>query len=82
MPGFAHALSQPLGGALQIDDLSDRNSQTLHSQGRRVGAEAKHEVVRRRQIFEDVQQMPGDGHFAHRIGQLAVSIQKPEAPRL
>src|SRR5258708_23603243 len=48
------------------------NSQALHAHGRRIGAVAEGEVVRRRQALEYFGQPAGDGDFAHRIGERAV----------
>ncbi len=44
------------------------NGQSLDAHGRRIGAVAELEIVRRRQRAEDVEQMAGDGHLADRIG--------------
>src|SRR5581483_9237943 len=46
--------------------------QSLDSQRRRVDAITKHQIVRRRQRFEHIEQVTRDRHFAHRIGDLAV----------
>src|SRR5580658_1198172 len=48
------------------------NSQALHAHGRRIGAVAEDEVVRRRQALEYFGEMPRDGDFTHRISELAV----------
>src|SRR5580704_18303667 len=48
------------------------NSHTLQTDRRRIRAVAEYEIVRRRQAHEDIGEMPGDGDFAHRIGQFAV----------
>src|SRR5258708_19261446 len=48
------------------------NSQALHAHGRRIGAVAEGEIVRRRQALEYFGEVTGDGDFTHRIGQHAV----------
>src|SRR6202049_3148827 len=48
------------------------NSQALHAHGRRIGAVAEGEIVRRRQAFEYFGEVSGDGDFAHRKSELAV----------
>src|ERR1700722_9309178 len=48
------------------------NSQALYADGRRVGAVTEHEIVGRHEALEDLREMPGDGHLAHREGRLAV----------
>src|SRR5579862_5564388 len=48
------------------------NSQALHAHGRRIGAVAEGEVVRRHETLEYFREVAGDGDFAHRISQHAV----------
>src|SRR5580693_894367 len=48
------------------------NSEALHAHGRRIGAVAEDEVVRRRQALEYFGEVPGDSDFAHRISELAI----------
>src|SRR5689334_15296034 len=48
------------------------NGQSFQAQGRRVGAEAKAQIVCRRHGLENIGEIAGDSHFAHWIGALAV----------
>src|SRR5262245_41746319 len=49
-----------------------RNGQPLETYGRRVGAVAEFEVVRRHQSAEHFDQVAGNGHLTHRVGKRAV----------
>src|SRR5215472_1697478 len=53
------------------------NGEALDTNGRRVGAIAKGEIVGRGQRPEHLQQMTGDRHLTHRVGQLTVLDPKP-----
>src|SRR5262245_4713887 len=53
------------------------NSQTLNSQGRRVGAVSELQIVGRRQRPEHLQQVARDGDLAHRKGALSVFDPEP-----
>src|ERR1700692_378838 len=48
------------------------NGETLQPHRRRIDAVAEFEIVGRRERAEDVVEMTGDGHLAHRKGALAV----------
>jgi hypothetical protein len=48
------------------------NGQSFDAHGRRVDAVFEFEIIGRRQAAEDIEQMAGDGDFAHRISALAV----------
>src|SRR5215470_10411351 len=52
--------------------LSSGNGEALHAHRRRIGAEAELEIVGGRELTEHVDQIAGDGHFAHGIAALAV----------
>src|SRR3974390_1609530 len=55
------------------------NGQALYTQHPRVGSVAEVEILRRREILEDVGEMAGDRDLAHGISNLAVL--DPEARR-
>src|ERR1700760_2671748 len=55
------------------------NGQSFDADGGRVGAVAEFQVVRRRHVAEDVEQVAGDGDFADRIG--LTTVLDPEACR-
>src|SRR5262245_50017713 len=53
------------------------NCEALHAHGRCIGAVAEFQVVGRSERAEQIEQVPRDGHLAHRKGALAVL--NPEA---
>src|SRR3954467_552482 len=58
--------------SLRLSALTSANRQSLDAQRRRIDAVAEFQIVGRRERFEHLDQMTGDGHFAHRKGNLAV----------
>src|SRR5579871_5366509 len=61
-----------LSGRALLPASPSAKGQSLDPQRRRVDAIAKHEIVRRHQRLEDVEQVTGDRHFADGVGDLAV----------
>src|SRR3984957_842682 len=56
----------------RLSALASAKRQTLDAQRWRIDAVTEHQIVGGDHRFEDVEEMPGDGHLAHRIGDLAV----------
>src|SRR5262245_8235580 len=58
--------------ARSMTALASANGETLDAHGRRVGSEAKLQIVGGRKLTEYVDQVAGDRHLAHGIAALAV----------
>src|SRR5690348_11567618 len=58
-----HAASRAASAASSAGSVAG-NGQALDAQGRRVGAVAEFQIVRRREALEYVEQAAGDGHLA------------------
>src|SRR5690242_8925285 len=76
--------SSPASRTVSFSNLASRPSasakrQSLDAHCRRVDAIAEFQIVRDRHRFEYLEEVAGDGHLAHRIGDLAVL--DPEARR-